>query len=171
MRAPFGPRLPAWLGRVPAGPVVAVVAVLALWAMGTVPSAVGRVPHLVGLKADIATALAAEDGFRAETVFRNVGGVPGTVVGQHPSAGEFRARGSAVTVEVSRGARQVKVPDVKGMPVDEARRVLEEQRLRIGEAIYRVFPDREPGRVVETDPPAGRQVDEGTTVDLTAALG
>lgn len=147
------------------------VAVAVLWGMGTVSTALARVPDLMGLEADVAGEVAAEDGFAIETVLTARGGVAGIVVGQDPGPGEFRRRGAALTVEVTSGARQVRVPDTKGMPVDEARAALEQAGLRMGDVVYRVFEGREPGRVVETDPPAGGLVDEGTDVRITSALG
>jgi serine/threonine-protein kinase len=50
----------------------------------------------------------------------------GTVVGQHPEAGEAVAEGSAVDLAVSLGARADSAPGVLGRPVDEAVRLLAE---------------------------------------------
>jgi serine/threonine-protein kinase len=70
---------------------------------------------------------------------------------------------------VTKGARQVGVPDVRGMPVAEARRVLRDADLVPGDVTYRPRPDRESNRVYATDPPAGATVDAGTAVHVYAA--
>ncbi|MFF0988658.1 Stk1 family PASTA domain-containing Ser/Thr kinase [Kocuria nitroreducens] len=51
---------------------------------------------------------------------------PGTVVGQHPEAGEALAEGSAVHLAVSGGTRADTAPGVLGRSVDEAVRILAE---------------------------------------------
>lgn len=164
-------RLGDAVGRAPPGPILAVLAVAMLWALGTFPTALARVPDLAGAHADAAATLVAESGFGLEVVLTDAGGTPGTVVGQRPRAGSFETRGSLVTIEVTRGARQVAVPDLAGLPVGEARGALEGAGLRMGDAVYRVVEGAERGRVVSTDPPAGTQVDEGTEVAVVSALG
>jgi serine/threonine-protein kinase len=96
-------------------------------------------------------------------------GRAGTVLEQQPEPGDFLARRSAIVLAVSRGARQVGVPDVRGMPVDEARRVLREAELTPGDVIYRRVASGEPNRVISTDPPGGATVDAGTSVAVVAA--
>jgi serine/threonine-protein kinase len=98
------------------------------------------------------------------------GGVAGTVVDQTPKAGTFMQRGEVVTLAVSAGARQVVVPDVTGMPLEQARTVLERAHLQIGAVIYKAVPQREPGRVVETSPAPRSRVDESSGVDVTVPL-
>lgn len=157
--------------RPPVGPVIAVAGVAVLWAMSTLPSALREVPDLRGAPTEAASATAQERGFEVAVVLRDGGGVAGTVVGQDPPAGDHISRGEAVTLEVSRGAPQVTVPNLEGMPVDQARDVLEDAGLRMDDVRYRVFRGREPGRVVSTDPGAGTTIDRGSPIEVTAALG
>ena len=49
----------------------------------------------------------------------------GTITGQEPAAGSLYQRGEAVTVNVSTGPAEVNVPDVIGMTVQQATRVLQ----------------------------------------------
>jgi serine/threonine-protein kinase len=158
-----------WL-RLAVGPLLAVGAVVLLWAMSNTPTSLVRVPELAGLRADAANAAAGGLGFQTRDVRVVHGGVAGTVVGQDPKAGAYLARGATVTVAVTLGARQVVVPQVAGLPVDQARDALTGAGLSVGAVIYRDYPQGEPGRVVATSPAAGARVDEGTPVDMDAPL-
>ncbi|MHB1911145.1 MAG: Stk1 family PASTA domain-containing Ser/Thr kinase [Acidimicrobiales bacterium] len=85
----------------------------------------------------------------------------GQVVGTSPAAGQSAARGSTVTVEVSKGPQQVQVPDVTGMSVAGATSAIE----AVGLVVNNVYgPPNRP--VFITDPTAGTTVDSGTGVDL-----
>jgi serine/threonine-protein kinase len=158
-----------WL-RMSAGLLVAAAAVVLVWRLSTAPAALTRTPDMTGMRADVAEASAAEAGLHTKDVRIVHGGAPGTVVLQTPKAGTFLARGSVITVAITTGAKQVGVPQVASMPVDQARDVLARAGLGIGAVIYRSYPDREPGRVVSQSPSAGSRVDEGTSVDLVVPL-
>ncbi|WP_291083975.1 Stk1 family PASTA domain-containing Ser/Thr kinase [Dietzia sp. UBA5065] len=85
----------------------------------------------------------------------------GLAVGTDPDSGADVARGDGVTLLVSNA---LTVPDVRDVPVDEATDVL----TRAGFTLVREAPvtDRQvsDGRVVRTDPPAGRRVDPASPV-------
>ncbi|HUZ43617.1 MAG TPA: PASTA domain-containing protein [Acidimicrobiales bacterium] len=85
----------------------------------------------------------------------------GQVVGTTPAAGQSAARGSTVTVDVSKGPQQVQVPDVTGMNVADATSAIE----AVGLVVNNVYgpPNH---RVFVTDPTAGTTVDTGTGVTL-----
>jgi serine/threonine-protein kinase len=154
---------------VPPGPVLAVVAIIGLWAMSNASNAIARVPDLQGAPAHGARSTAAKDGYTVVFELVRGPGVGGTVVGQDPPPGAFLARGSAIAVRITRGKPQVVVPNVAGMPVGQARDVLSRAGVRPGDISYRAAPGSEPNRVIATDPPAGTKVDIGARVDLIAA--
>ena len=85
----------------------------------------------------------------------------GQVVGTSPAAGQSAARGSTVTVDVSKGPQQVQVPDVTGMNVADATSALQ----AVGLVVNNVYgpPNK---RVFVTDPSAGTTVDTGSGVNL-----
>jgi serine/threonine-protein kinase len=85
----------------------------------------------------------------------------GQVISTQPVAGGEAAKGSEVTVVVSQGPKQVKVPDVSGLSVDEAEEKLNESGLRV-----KGVQGSTRRSVKRTDPPAGRTVDQGTAVTL-----
>jgi serine/threonine-protein kinase len=152
-----------------AGPVLAAAAVTALWTMSTSADAVDRVPDLRGLRLDVAQTTASTSGYTTRVVLGSGPGVAGTVLDHEPTAGSLLARGSPIELHVTRGARQIRVPDVRGMPVSEARQLLAEAELTPGSVTYRPAPGKEPNRVIVSEPAAGASVDSGTSVDLTAA--
>jgi hypothetical protein len=158
-----------WL-RIAVGPIVAVGAVALLWSMSSGHTALARVPDFTGVRAGVADAYAGEYGLHAKGVRVVHGGIAGTVVAQSPKPGSFLHRGEAVTVAITVGARQVVVPQVASMPVDQARGVLTRAGLAVGAVVYRDYPEREPGRVVATSPPPGTRVDQGTGVEVYVPL-
>jgi len=159
----------AWL-RVGAGLLVAAAAVALLWRMSNGPTALTRVPDLGGLRADVADAVAGDEGLHTKDVRLAHGGIAGTVFTQDPKPGAFLHRGAIVTVGVATGARQVVVPQVASMPLDQARDVLTRAGLSVGAVIYKSYPDQEQGRVVDTSPAAGSRVDQGTPVEVDIPL-
>jgi serine/threonine-protein kinase len=158
-----------WLRRVPAGPVVAVVSIVAVWFMSTRPTALAPVPDLEGASVIVAQTEAAAAGYTTRVTLKSGPGRAGTVLAQQPAPRTLLARGAAIVLFVTRGARQVGVPDVRGLPVAEARRVLREAGLTLGDVTYRPAPGREANRVITTDPPPGATVDAGTAVAVFAA--
>jgi serine/threonine-protein kinase len=162
-------QLAAWFKRIPPGPVLAAACIALLAAMATQPGALTEVPALEGTALRAAQARAAAAGFTTRIVLKAGPGAAGTVLDQQPDAGVLAARRSAVVLFVTKGARQVGVPDVRGMPVAEARRVLAEAELTPGDVTYRSSPRTEPNRVITTDPPPGATVDVGTSVHVFAA--
>jgi beta-lactam-binding protein with PASTA domain/predicted Ser/Thr protein kinase len=90
------------------------------------------------------------------------------VIETSPPARSRLERGRTVTMVVSRGRRQVEVPDVVGRDREEAERLLEGRGLRVSFR-DREDDEREPGTVLEQDPAAGRKIDDGSTVTLTVA--
>jgi serine/threonine-protein kinase len=82
----------------------------------------------------------------------------------------FIHRGEQITVAVTLGARQVAVPQVVGMPVDQARAVIARAGLTVSAVVYRDYPEAEPGRVVSTLPAAGARTDQGSGVEIDVPL-
>ncbi|MGH2760199.1 MAG: PASTA domain-containing protein, partial [Actinomycetota bacterium] len=103
-----------------AGPVLAAAAVAGLWGMSTGTDALGRVPDLAGLGLQAAQGRAQASGYATRVVLESGPGVAGTVLNHEPEAGSLAERGSPIVLRVSQGARRVRVPDVRGMPVAEA---------------------------------------------------
>jgi beta-lactam-binding protein with PASTA domain/tRNA A-37 threonylcarbamoyl transferase component Bud32 len=122
------------------------------------------IPSLAGESYDQAAAQLSQLGLvpRKAQVYDNTGTYPaGQVVSTDPPAGGSVAKGATVTVNVSKGAQMVKVPDVTGESVDQATADLQQAGLVVSN-VYGP-PNR---RVFVTDPPPGSQVTVGSSVDL-----
>jgi eukaryotic-like serine/threonine-protein kinase len=126
-----------------------------------------KVPDVVGLTPEKATANLEELGF---TVKRTENGRSadvqvGEVMSMNPNpAGGAVPYGSTVTLRVSEGVPIVTVPDLRGTKGREAAKALEELGLKVEAASFG------PGnRVIVTNPPAGAEVEIGTTVQLALA--
>ena len=120
------------------------------------------IPQLAGQSYDQASAALSQLGLSAteNQVYDNT--YPsGQVVSTNPPAGGSAAKGSTVTVNVSKGPQYVNVPDVTGMSVDKATQAIQAAGLTVG-SIY--GPSN--ARVFVTDPPAGSHVVTGSSVDL-----
>ena len=66
-------------------------------------------------------------------------------------------------------AVKIKVPDLKGMSLEEAENELDALGLRIGETTYQETGEAVPGTVISTFPSPGGEVDEGGAVNLSIA--
>jgi serine/threonine protein kinase len=66
---------------------------------------------------------------------------------------------------------QVAVTDVAGQDVATASRALTNDGFVVGEQTEQASADVEEGQVIETDPPAGTQAEEGATVNLVVSSG
>jgi beta-lactam-binding protein with PASTA domain/serine/threonine protein kinase len=85
----------------------------------------------------------------------------GQVIGTDPPAGQAIAKGSSVTIIVSKGPELVAVPDLTGMSLDASTQLLQGKGFVVDTQSYL------PGRVVRAqDPAAGKSVLKGTTVTL-----
>jgi serine/threonine-protein kinase len=85
----------------------------------------------------------------------------GKIISTDPPAGTNASRGSPVTIHVSKGPEQVKVPNLVGQTLDAATATLQAQGFQIDTQSYL------PGRVVRAqDPAAGTTVNKGTKVTL-----
>jgi eukaryotic-like serine/threonine-protein kinase len=138
----------------------------------TVSSGPGEatVPAVAGLTSEEAESQLKEAGFETRIERRFSDQVErGRVIGTAPGSGSVVERGSTVVLHVSRGVEQVEVPDLVGDSEDEARSELQDAGLRAGEVTDQENADEEPGTVLEQDPAAGAQVDNGSAVNLVVA--
>jgi serine/threonine-protein kinase len=120
------------------------------------------VPGLAGLTQAQAEAELKGEGLRAEVVTRFDDEVDkGVVIGSEPGSGATVARGTTVTVEVSKGRDLVTVPDIIDRTLEELNKALEDAGLRSGDV-----SGNAKGRPAATDPASGAVVDRGTAVDI-----
>ncbi len=96
---------------------------------------------------------------------------PNTVISQNPPAGTQVNKGSTVTLSVSSGPGDVRVPDVSGDTQTQAANALGQLGLNVGNTTMQASSSVPQGQVISTNPPAGTLVSRGTTVDLVVSSG
>ncbi|MFJ3188143.1 Stk1 family PASTA domain-containing Ser/Thr kinase [Streptomyces halstedii] len=95
----------------------------------------------------------------------------GTVISSDPASGE-RIRGNgSVKLVISRGPEVLKVPDVEGLPLPDARRQLKEAGFEQGMVTREFSEEVARGEVVRTDPPVGTERHAGSGVALVVSKG
>ena len=86
----------------------------------------------------------------------------GQIISQTPKADTIVKSNAEVTLVVSTGGQQIKMPDVTGKTQEDAETLLKQQGIK-----YKPMPvaddNVEAGNVVSTDPPAGTMVTVGST--------
>ncbi len=153
----------------PAGAKVAAGAVVTLTvSQGTTGV---DVPDVVGESEATARRILERAGFNVVITTEASADKPaGVVLSQSPAAGQQAARRSDVRVVVSSGKPQATVPDVTGLDRDEAASQLGQAGLKVTRR-FEFSDDVEPDKVIRTDPAAGTQVPQGTTVTMVISQG
>jgi eukaryotic-like serine/threonine-protein kinase len=94
----------------------------------------------------------------------------GTVIWQDPPPGTVLQPNSVIQLVVSTGSAAVAVPDVVGLNVPQASKILTAAGVRVG-AIDSTLAGREPGVVMATRPAAGSGRPRGSAVALVVSRG
>jgi serine/threonine protein kinase len=89
------------------------------------------------------------------------------IISQDPEGGVMVRRKTVIKVLVSLGP--LEVPNLVGLSLEDARKVLESRGFRVGQIEYRQYQDFAADRVVETDPPYGSKLSEGDAVNLVVS--
>jgi eukaryotic-like serine/threonine-protein kinase len=134
----------------------------------------GIVPNVVGLIQETADSLLAAAGFSvAEEVTMNESDRPrGTVLETSPRAGARASLPASVALTVSAGPANIGVPDLGGHTVEEARAILEEHGLELGDVTVVDGGDLRPGATVLVQSPvAGTVVVAASRVSITVSGG
>ena len=132
-----------------------------------------QVPTLVGLAERDAVARASSVGIDVERVVYVFSERPtGQVVRQLPEGGQALSRGATVTIEVSRGSASapLELPDVRGLTLDEATRLLTELGLNAIDSVAASLSFDRPNTVTDQRPAPGSEVVASTPVTLVYAL-
>lgn len=137
------------------------------WAL-TRPDKV-NVPSVIGEQSSIAASALEDRGFEvAEAPTPNCA-AEGTVTEQDPPAGAEADEGSEVTLTVSEGLA-VTIPPVRNETQEDAKKILEDENLLV-ESKRQASKDVDPGRVIETVPGAGTEVDCDAVVTMIVSKG
>jgi len=129
-----------------------------------------EVPDVVGESQDDAEQEIKDAGFTTNVETEASSDVDsGLVISTDPAGGETARRGSEVTITVSSGVEQVKVPPVVGMTLNAAKQQLSAAGLEFSSS--QESSDRPKNEVTGQSPDAGTSVDAGSTVNLTVSSG
>ena len=147
---------------------------------GGVPTAtqevtMGRVPDVRDLSLSEAQNLLEANGYQlgrvVEVTHEDV--LKGMVISQDPPANSTLPLGNQVSLLLSKGGTlvvtpqvQILVPDLIGLKLEEARRLLAEMNLSIGQIEEVAMPERNPGIVVDQAPESGQEVAAGQLINL-----
>ncbi|MCL2684616.1 MAG: PASTA domain-containing protein [Synergistaceae bacterium] len=129
------------------------------------------VPPLVGASAVDATNLLQSAGLLARIDQVDSNSPEGTVIAQSISPGEQTDRGKIVTIKVSRGGAQVKIPDVRNNEYPAAVQELEAAGLKVGTVIRVSDQLKQPNIVIAQNPAAPATVMNNRMVDLLVSEG
>ncbi|GAB3615602.1 Stk1 family PASTA domain-containing Ser/Thr kinase [Okibacterium endophyticum] len=165
-----------WIWAAIASVAVVMVAVL-IWVLSlpttpNLPTDTVTVPNLVGVTQasaedtlvglDLVPSIATEE---SNTVDE------GSVVRTEPASGVVVEPKETIRVIVSSGAKTVAVPDVTNKTTAQATTDIEASGLRLGSITTQNSPDVPADTVMDSDPEAGTEVAESTTVNLIASSG
>jgi beta-lactam-binding protein with PASTA domain len=140
------------------------------------------VPNVVGSTEDEATAELRQLGLTAKPVGVSSSELEGTVVAQSPAAGSEVGQGDSVRLNVSTGpggattpadttptttgGGTTTVPDVVGLPREQAIAELGRADFRVQAVAQSTADEAQDGVVVRQQPAGGRRADTGSTVTL-----
>ena len=94
------------------------------------------------------------------------------VISQSPEAGMEVSDGDTVSIVLSKGSKQSQVPSIIGFTLTEAKRVLEQNNLKLGNIKYEYNDIYKEGIVLNQTPSSGLgDVSEGDKVDVVVSKG
>ncbi|MHA2620163.1 MAG: PASTA domain-containing protein [bacterium JZ-2024 1] len=130
------------------------------------------VPNLVGKHFEDAKPQAASYRLRLEKAGQEFSAAysDNTIIRQEPEPGTRTKSSSVIKVVVSRGPLIVRVPDLKGLTVPEARKRLEEAKLALGIENNEDAPPPA-GSIVRQSPEPGTEVVSGERVHIWVSTG
>ncbi|WP_199863531.1 MULTISPECIES: Stk1 family PASTA domain-containing Ser/Thr kinase [unclassified Streptomyces] len=178
MPAPEPPPAADRRRRPPRGPLLLVLGVLLALGLGAGVWYINsgqftRVPAVLGQTEAVATKRITDAGLEVGTTKRAFSDVyeRGTVMAVDPAPGERLRGNAAVTLTLSRGPQIVKVPNLKGKPLAEARRTLEQQGLAVGVITSAFSETVAQGSVIGSDPEPGTERAPDSAVALVVSKG
>ena len=133
---------------------------------------VASVPGVVGSERAAAEKKLQDAGFQVEVNEQDSSFEDqGKVIRQSPEGGERPEVGTSVAITVGTGPSTVDVPQLYGNTPAQARSILEEAHLTLGEKRTEYNNDVAAGSIFLQDPSDTQKVKPGTAVDVTVSLG
>ncbi|WP_029115211.1 Stk1 family PASTA domain-containing Ser/Thr kinase [Mycobacterium sp. URHB0044] len=152
--------------------VLALVVTVGINVIGTRPTQ--QIPDLSGKSEEVAVRTLQDRGFKTTVERQENSGVDkGLVISTNPAANEAAAEGDEITVNVSAGAKEVKVPDVAGMSPDAAQDKLKDAGFKNLKPTAVPHPIVPKGTVIGTVPAANQTtaVTDEITIQVSSGTG
>jgi len=130
---------------------------------------VHTLPDVAGLTERQAGIVLERLGFDVEVESREDPLPAGRAIATRPPAGTELAVPGRLVLEVSEGAPIVVVPDMRGLHIDDAVRILADAGLELGSLSFDPSAVEAPGRIVGQYPPEGYSLRAGDGVELRVA--
>ena len=131
-----------------------------------------EVPALINMKESEAVTALVNAGVKVEKVYASSDTVKsGYVIKQNPTAGTEVDLGFTITITISRGMSQVKVPLLTGLSQKAAKEQLNNVGLNLGEVTSDYNGSVGIGEVFRQGTEPGTMVDRGTYIDVVISLG
>jgi eukaryotic-like serine/threonine-protein kinase len=131
------------------------------------------VPNLVDKTKSEAEKLAQENGFVLRVVdsIYNEKIPKDVILHQDPPPARIIREGKPIRIDLSRGPRMVEVPDITGIAMERARRILEKNGLKLGKYSGEFDVVVTKGNIMRQKPEAGEQLKRGGEVELVISKG
>lgn len=129
------------------------------------------VPEVIGMSLSKAEATLESAGFRVGKITKKHvdGERVGAVLGQAPKALDKAPKGSSIDLVVNEGDKEI--PNVIGKSINDAKKILEQAGLKLGEVKKVNDSSVAKNVVLSTNPNAGTKVSAGDAVSITVAEG
>ena len=133
---------------------------------------VASVPSVVGSERAAAEQELRDAGFEVEVDEQASSfGNEGKVVSQSPEGGARPEFGTGVTITVGTGPSNVTVPGLYGNTPAQARSILQQAHLKLGDTSREYTGEVAAGSIFFQDPSQGQMVEPGSAVNVTVSLG
>ncbi len=134
----------------------------------------GTIPNVIGKTEEDAVFLIESYGYDEGLVSEEFSDMPeGVVIKQSPEAGTEASAGTNISLVISLGEEVVPttVPDLTGLTVSEAKKILEREKLKLGETDYAPSSKYEQNLIIDQSISAGSSADSGTLINITLSTG
>jgi len=153
--------------------ILAIIAALAIgYATGIIGNTKVTVPDLRGMTYVKAEAVVEDLGLKIEEgnlVYSDDYEV-GEITAQDPNRNEKVRKGTIITVDISKGAKEGTVPKLIGLSEKDAKETIEKTGFKFGNITTKTSTESE-GQVIEQDPEAGEITTPGTYINLVLSDG
>lgn len=138
-----------------------------------IQTSVVKVPKIVGLSQDEASLLLKNTGNLRLNVkaSRDSDQPTGTILESDPAEGKEVTSGSTVNVVISGKKEMIKIPDVSRKTLDQAKKILADAGLTVGEVTQTPSDTIEVGYVIKTTPEQNSSIEKGTKVNIAVSKG